>query len=132
MAEPVAGPRVLIVDDDHTIARLVMHVVRSLGFGPATHVTTGREGLEAMDGADIVLLDHQLPDANGLDILEAVRARLNPPAVAGPPTGWDSNPDFNQSLLGSGGFVCLPAPDNDTGQDGPGAAEHGDSQGNLF
>lgn len=81
MAEPVAGPRVLIVDDDHTIARLIAHVVRSLGFGPATHVTTGREGLEAMDGADIVLLDHQLPDANGLDILEAVRARPHPPAV---------------------------------------------------
>ena len=54
---------------------------QSLGFGPATHVTTGREGLEAMDGADIVLLDHQLPDANGLDILEAIRARPNPPAV---------------------------------------------------
>jgi DNA-binding response OmpR family regulator len=80
MAEPV-GPRVLIVDDDPTIARLMMHVVRSLGFGPATHVTTGREGLEAMDEADIVLLDHQLPDANGLDVLETVRARPNPPAV---------------------------------------------------
>jgi DNA-binding response OmpR family regulator len=80
MAEPT-GPRVLIVDDDHTIARLLVHVVRSLGFGEATHVTTGRDGLEAMDQADIVLLDHQLPDANGLDILETVRARPNPPAV---------------------------------------------------
>ncbi|HET7470124.1 MAG TPA: response regulator [Gemmatimonadales bacterium] len=80
MAE-APGPRILIVDDDHTVARLVMHVVRSLGFGPATHVTTGREGLEAMDDADIVLLDHQLPDANGLDVLETVRARPHPPAV---------------------------------------------------
>jgi DNA-binding response OmpR family regulator len=80
MAE-ATGPRILIVDDDHTIARLVMHVVRSLGFGPATHVTTGREGLEAMEEADIVLLDHQLPDANGLDVLETVRARPHPPAV---------------------------------------------------
>jgi len=76
-----AAPRVLIVDDDPTIAGLVVGVVRSLGFGPATHVTTGREGLEAMDGADIVLLDHQLPDANGLDLLERIRARPNPPAV---------------------------------------------------
>jgi DNA-binding response OmpR family regulator len=69
------------VDDDHTIAHLVGHVVRSLGFGSASHVATGREGLEAMDGADIVLLDHQLPDASGLDILETIRARPNPPAV---------------------------------------------------
>jgi DNA-binding response OmpR family regulator len=81
MAEPAPSPRVLIVDDDHTIARLVMHVVRSLGFGPATHVTTGREALESSAGADIVLLDHQLPDASGLDVLEAIRARPNPPAV---------------------------------------------------
>jgi len=76
-----AGPRVLVVDDDHAIARLLMPVIRSLGLGPVSHVTTGREGLEAMDHADIVLLDHQLPDANGLDILETVRARPNPPAV---------------------------------------------------
>ena len=45
------------------------------------HVTTGREALESLDGIDIVLLDHQLPDANGLDILEVIRARPNPPAV---------------------------------------------------
>lgn len=81
MAEPSAGPRVLIVDDDVTIARLVLHLVRTRGFGEGVHVTTGREALESLDGIDIVLLDHQLPDANGLDILEVIRARANPPAV---------------------------------------------------
>ena len=81
MADPVAGPRVLVVDDDHTVARLVLKVVRSLGFGSASHVRTGREALESGEGVDIVLLDHQLPDANGLDVLEAIRARPNPPAV---------------------------------------------------
>jgi CheY-like chemotaxis protein len=40
-----------------------------------------REALESLDGVEIVLLDHQLPDASGLDILEAIRARPNPPAV---------------------------------------------------
>ncbi|HEX3274866.1 MAG TPA: response regulator [Gemmatimonadales bacterium] len=76
-----AAPRVLVVDDDLTITRLVLHVVRARGFGPARHVTTGREALEALDGVDIVLLDHQLPDANGLDLLETIRARANPPTV---------------------------------------------------
>jgi DNA-binding response OmpR family regulator len=75
------APRVLVVDDDFTITRLVVHVVRARGFGAARHVTTGREALEALDGIDIVLLDHQLPDANGLDLLETIRARANPPAV---------------------------------------------------
>jgi len=81
MADAPSAPRVLVVDDDPTIARLVLHLVRSLGFGEAVHVTTGREALESLDGIDIVLLDHQLPDANGLDILEVIRARPNPPAV---------------------------------------------------
>ena len=81
MADAPGGSRVLVVDDDPTIARLVLHLVRSRGFGEAVHVTTGREALESLEGIDIVLLDHQLPDANGLDILEVIRARPNPPAV---------------------------------------------------
>jgi CheY-like chemotaxis protein len=81
MADAAVSPRVLVVDDDPTIARLVLHLVRARGFGPAAHVGTGREALEALEGVDIVLLDHQLPDANGLDILGAIRARPNPPAV---------------------------------------------------
>jgi DNA-binding response OmpR family regulator len=75
------APRVLVVDDDFTITRLVLHVLRASGLGPARHVATGREALESLAGVDIVLLDHQLPDANGLDLLETIRARANPPAV---------------------------------------------------
>lgn len=79
--EPAGLLRVLVVDDDHTIARLVLHVLRSRGFGAAGHVTTGREALDALEGVDLVLLDHQLPDASGLDLVETIRARPNPPAV---------------------------------------------------
>jgi len=81
LADAPGGARVLVVDDDPTVARLVLHLVRSGGFGEAVHVTTGREALESLEGIDIVLLDHQLPDASGLDILEVIRARPNPPAV---------------------------------------------------
>ena len=81
MADGPGAPRVLVVDDDPTIARLVLHLLRSRGFGEAVHVTTGREALESLEGVDIVLLDHQLPDASGFDILEVIRARPNPPAV---------------------------------------------------
>ncbi|MEP6689250.1 MAG: response regulator, partial [Gemmatimonadales bacterium] len=81
LAERSGAPRVLVVDDDLTIARLVLHLLRARGFGEAAHVTTGREALESLGGIDIVLLDHQLPDANGLDILEVIRARPHPPAV---------------------------------------------------
>jgi PleD family two-component response regulator len=58
MAE-AALPRILLVDDDPDISRLVQHVLASNGLGPAAHVTTGREALDSCRSADIVLLDHR-------------------------------------------------------------------------
>lgn len=80
MAEPPL-PRILLVDDDPDIARLVQHILSSHGLGPAIQVTTGREALTALNGVDIVLLDQQLPDTSGLDVLDAIRSRPAPPAV---------------------------------------------------
>jgi DNA-binding response OmpR family regulator len=80
MAESEA-PRILLVDDDQDIARLVQHILGVHGLEPALHVNTGRDALASLDGIDIVLLDHQLPDTNGLDLLDAIRNRPAPPAV---------------------------------------------------
>jgi DNA-binding response OmpR family regulator len=80
MAEPVL-PRILLVDDDPDIARLVQHVLTVSGFGAAVQVTTGRDALASLNGIDIVLLDHQLPDASGLEVLGAIRAQPSPPAI---------------------------------------------------
>ncbi len=80
MAEPVL-PRVLLVDDDPDLARLVQHVLQAHGYEPAVHVTTGREALLSLNGIDIVLLDQQLPDTSGLEVLDAIRTRPTPPAV---------------------------------------------------
>jgi DNA-binding response OmpR family regulator len=80
MAEP-QGLRILLVDDDADICRLVQQVLKSNGLGPAVEVTTGRAALGALAGVDIVLLDHQLPDTSGLEVLGAIRARPSPPAV---------------------------------------------------
>jgi len=74
-------PRLLLVDDDPTIVRLVTRILSTHGFGEVAHVVTGREALEALEGVDIVLLDHQLPDTSGLDVLDAIRARPSPPGV---------------------------------------------------
>lgn len=80
MAES-ALPRVLLVDDDPDLGRLVQHVLASHGYQPALHVSTGREALASLDGVEIVLLDQQLPDTSGLDVLDAIRTRPAPPGV---------------------------------------------------
>jgi DNA-binding response OmpR family regulator len=80
MAEPVL-PRILLVDDDPDICRLVQHVLTANGLNRAVQVTTGRDALALLDGIDIVLLDHQLPDTSGLEVLGAIRALPSPPAV---------------------------------------------------
>lgn len=61
MPESASRPRILLVDDDPTIARLIARIVGEVGFGPIDHVTTGREALGALDGFDIALLDGSRP-----------------------------------------------------------------------
>jgi len=78
---PAAPPRILLVDDDPDLARLVATVLAQHGFGTPEHVLTAREGLERAAAADVVLLDHQLPDGDGLALLDALHARPEPPAV---------------------------------------------------
>ena len=81
MAEPGASRKVLLVDDDPMMVRLVRKILAANGVISVQHAPTGREALEQLDGVDVVLLDHQLPDTTGLEVLEAIRTRPHPPAV---------------------------------------------------
>jgi len=74
-------PRILVVDDDPTMVRLIQSILEVNHFGEAAVAGSGREALDALEDVDIVLLDHQLPDSSGLEVLDAIRTRPNPPAV---------------------------------------------------
>jgi DNA-binding response OmpR family regulator len=80
---PAAPCRILLVDDDPMIVRLVHKILAARGFAEVVHAATGREALERLEGNGIaiVLLDLQLPDSTGLEVLDAIRARPHPPAV---------------------------------------------------
>lgn len=77
------GPlRVLVVDDDPAIGRLLSAVVATRSdMVLAAQVTTRADALACGGAADIVLLDHQLPDGSGLDLLETLRSQPSPPSV---------------------------------------------------
>jgi CheY-like chemotaxis protein len=81
VAEPAASRKVLLVDDDPAMVRLVRKILAANGFVSVEHAPTGRQALELLEGVDVVLLDHQLPDTTGLEVLEAIRTRPQPPAV---------------------------------------------------
>jgi DNA-binding response OmpR family regulator len=74
-------PRILLVDDDPDIVRLVHHVLARHGFAPPVHAKTGAEALGSLADIEIVLLDHQLPDTSGIELLDAIKGRPDPPAV---------------------------------------------------
>ena len=80
-AEPVT-PRdgvkysVLVVEDDSDLLKLVGEIMRTAGFGMrfARNLAELRTELANGTPPDLVLLDVQLPDADGFEILEHLRS----------------------------------------------------------
>jgi CheY-like chemotaxis protein len=73
--------RILIVDDDPTIIRLLSTLITGEGFPEPTHVLTGAEAFAASEGVDVVLLDYDLPDMKGTEVLESLSHHPDPPSV---------------------------------------------------
>ncbi|MBP6668504.1 MAG: response regulator [Gemmatimonadales bacterium] len=73
--------RILVVDDDPDYARLVTTLLEQAGHGRAPVATSIAQAMALAPEADLVLLDHQLPDGQGLAALPALRAVASRPAV---------------------------------------------------
>jgi len=71
--------RLLLIDDDIVDRRAFARAVRALGSAhELVEAQDGRSGMElAVDQSfDCILVDYNLPDMNGLDLLRALRERL--------------------------------------------------------
>jgi PAS domain S-box-containing protein len=71
-----SGARILYVEDDPGLSRLVRTKLQAEGY-TVDISATGSEGLSAFDESlhDLVIVDYQLPDCNGLQVLETLMAR---------------------------------------------------------
>ena len=65
--------RVLVVEDDEGIARQLVRGLRRAGY-EVEHVTLGSEAM-ARRQADVVLLDLELPDVDGVEVCRMLRRR---------------------------------------------------------
>ena len=75
-------PRLLLVEDTPSIMRLYHEVLKKLDVD-LLDAETGARAFEVLDDTipDVVLLDVELPDANGIDVLRKIRGRNLPCAV---------------------------------------------------
>lgn len=69
--------RVLIVDDSRAIRVMIGRIMRELGFEPC-EAANGREALAVLESTgvpELALVDWNMPEMNGLEFVEAARAR---------------------------------------------------------
>ena len=76
MAEGVTLKRILVVDDDKSILRLVATILRREHYRVDT-AGGGRDALSqlAVHAYDVVVLDLMMPGVSGLDVLASLRER---------------------------------------------------------
>ena len=101
--------KVLIIDDDKAVCSMLDELMKHLGH-KVTCCFTIKEGLAqaAAKPYEVVFLDVQLPDGNGLDILPALKANPSSPEVI-IMTGF-GDPDGAEMAVKSGAWDYLQKP----------------------
>jgi two-component system, cell cycle response regulator DivK len=78
----MAGERVLVVEDNEKNMKLFRDVLTATGFETLEATTGGRAVELAADQApDVVLMDIQLPDIDGVEALSRLRADARTTAI---------------------------------------------------
>lgn len=66
-------PRILIIEDEETLAKAIRKYLEANGSYDIDWAADGKEGLEKIDTADIILLDIVLPKTDGMMLLHKIR-----------------------------------------------------------
>lgn len=107
MTKPI--PKVLIIDDDQTILKVLAKVLLKKGYNVDTAVTA-QEALEKIKAQsyDAALIDVRLQDVSGLDLLNDIQ-RLAPNMVKIMLTGYPSEEDRTTALArGADDYLAKP------------------------
>src|SRR5476651_1750377 len=79
---PSSRPRLLVIDDDRKLCRLIAAYLDPLGYD-VTAVHTGPEGVEraAQEEWQAVILDLMLPGLDGFEVLKQIRRTSDVPVL---------------------------------------------------
>jgi len=104
----VAKRRILVVEDEPTIAEILVDYLRHAGFTPR-HLDNGRDALEAIraNPPDLVVLDIMLPGLDGMTVCREVRKFSAVPIIM--VTARVEEIDRLMGLgVGADDYVCKP------------------------
>ncbi|HXM73420.1 MAG TPA: fused response regulator/phosphatase [Candidatus Dormibacteraeota bacterium] len=109
MNSAAAAPRLLIVDDEEALAKVMQRTLRSRGFESDVALTAAeaRRQFEANDYA-LAVLDVRLPDESGYGLLEELRSKRPDTAVV-MVSGVD-DPELGKAALEHGAYAYLVKP----------------------
>ena len=67
---------ILVVDDFSTMRRIIINVLRQLGFDNISEAEDSAKALHILEGQpfDFVITDWNMPEMSGLDLIKAIRA----------------------------------------------------------
>ncbi len=78
-AAPLQQAAVLVVDDSRTMRLALIRALNGLGFHNITEAANGKQALELVltKPFDLMLLDMEMPEMNGMEVLGALKANRN-------------------------------------------------------
>lgn len=95
----------LVVEDDAPVRQLLDAILQTVGWERVLGASW-EEARAALDHVDLLLLDHRLPGASGLEVVEEVRARR--PDLPLVMLSGDSSVQERAERLGVDGFLHKP------------------------
>jgi CheY-like chemotaxis protein len=114
MQELVQSTRVLVVDDDYYMRKVIRSLLQANGIKTYYDAPDGVSGLESIIALnpDVVILDWHMPDINGGEFMRIVRSPLTFPVPAIPVimlTGHVERERVIEAVrLGVNEFLCKP------------------------
>jgi DNA-binding NtrC family response regulator len=109
MTEPSGPARILIVDDDSSLALFISEILTDAGHEPAV-VGSGREAMEKVEHAtwDLVVTDLRMPGMSGLELIQWLK-RYDPRITALAITAYGSIETAVQAIrAGAADYITKP------------------------